>query len=196
MSVNIDFEKLKELCDNGKAAVTTYRDSLTNETCISIATACDPFIEIRKEKKENIPSLIWERIRKEKEKMPPVSWESHPIGTVNYRSMFSESLCRTNENKIKRVIFSNPMTIIIWEDGKKTYARTTEDDEYDPFRGFLLCYAKKKLRKEVTQYKDFLFNIDSKGRYFIEHLIKGMHKDWKTYEKEVLNLYFEYIEKK
>lgn len=181
MSVNIDFKKLKELCDSGEAAVTTYRDSLTNETCISIATACDPFIEIRKEKKERIP---------------PVSWESCPIGTVNYRSMFSESLCRTNENKIKRVIFSNPMTIIIWEDGKKTYARTTEDDEYDPFRGFLLCYAKKKLRKEVTQYKDFLFNMDSKGRYFIEHLIKGEYKDWKAYEKEVLNLYFEYIEKK
>ncbi len=178
MSVNIDFKKLKELCDNGAAAVTTHRDFLTNETCISIATRCDPFIEIRKEK----------------EKMPPLSWESHPIGVSNYHrihQMFFESLY--DENKIKRVIFSKPMTIIIWEDGKKTYAKTTEDDEYDPFRGFLLCYAKKKLRKEVTQYKDFLFNMDSKGRYFIEYLIKGMHKDWKTYEKEVLNLYFKYI---
>lgn len=177
MSVNIDFEKLKELCDNGKAAVTIHRDYLTNETCISVATACDPFIEIRKEK----------------EKMPPLSREIYP--SFDYSKFFERS-CKTNKNKIKKVIFNKPMTIIIWEDGEKTYARTSEGDEYDPFRGFLLCYAKKKLRKEVTQYKDFLFNIDSKGRYFIEHLIKGMYKDWKTYEKEVLNLYFKYIEKK
>lgn len=180
MSVNIDFKKLKELCDSGEAAVVTHRDCLTNEFNISISTACDNVIEIREEKN----------------KMPPLSWESHPIGITNDYSIFFKSSCKANKNKIKKVIFSNPMTIIIWEDGKKTYARTVEGDEYDPFRGFLLCYAKKNLRKEVTKYKDFLFNMDSKGRYFIEHLIKGMRKDWKTYEKEVLNLYFKYIEKK
>lgn len=172
MSVYIDFEKLKELCDKGAATVVTHRDSLTNEFSISISTMCDPFIEFRKEKA----------------KMPPLSWESHPIGTTNDYSMFFKSSCETNKNKnkIKKVIFSNPMTIIIWEDGKKTYARTVEGDEYDPFRGFLLCYAKKNLRKEVTQYKDFLFNMDSKGRYFIEHLIKGKYKNWETYKKEVI----------
>ena len=132
--------------------------------------------------------------------MPTSKW-GYPIGITNdYRVFFTESWStnydKSKEDKIKRVIFNKPLTIIIWEDGKKTYARTTEDDEYDPFRGFLLCYAKRKLRKEVTQYKDFLFNMDSKGRYFIEHLIKGEYKDWKTYEKEVLNLYFKYIEKK
>lgn len=171
MSVYIDFEKLKELCDKGAATVVTHRDCLTNEFNISISTACDNVIEIREEKN----------------KMPPLSWESHPIGITNYHRIFFESSCKTNENKIKRVIFSDPMTIIIWEDGKKTYARTVEGDEYDPFRGFLLCYAKKKLRKKVTQYKDFLFNMDSKGRYFIEHLIKGEYKDWKTYKKEVIH---------
>lgn len=175
-------KKLKELVDNGAATVVTHRDSLTNEFAISISTACDRVIEIRKEK----------------EKMPPLSWESHPIGITNdYRIFFdSDSSRKSNENRIKKVIFSNPMTIIIWENGKKTYARTTEGDEYDPFRGFLLCYAKKNLRIEVTQYKDFLFNIDSKGRYFIEYLIKGKNRGWDVYKKKVLNLYFEYIEKK
>lgn len=167
MSVYIDFEKLKELCDKGAATVVTHRDSLTNEFSISISTMCDPFIEFRKEK----------------EKMPPLSWEKYP--SFDYRKFF-ESSCKTNKNKIKKVIFNKPMTIIIWEDGEKTYARTVEGDEYDPFRGFLLCYAKKKLRKEVTQYKDFLFNMDSKGRYFIEHLIKGKYKNWETYKKEVI----------
>lgn len=180
MSVYIDFEKLKELCDKGAATVVTHRDSLTNEFSISISTTCDQVIEFRKEK----------------QKMPPLSWESHPLGMTNYRSMFFESSCKSNENQIKKVIFSNPMTIIIWEDGKKTYAKTTEDDEYDPFRGFLLCYAKKNLRIEVTQYKDFLFNIDSKGRYFIEHLIKGKNRGWDVYKKKVLNLYSEYVENK
>lgn len=178
MSVYIDFEKLKELCNNGAATITTHRDYLTNEFTISMTTACESVIEFRKEK----------------EKMPPLSWERHPIGITNDYRIFFESSRKSNENRIKKVIFSNPMTIIIWEDGKKTYARTTEDDEYDPFRGFLLCYAKKNFRKEINHYKDFLFNIDSKGRYFIEHLIKGKYKDWKTYEKEVLNLYFKYIE--
>lgn len=171
MSFYIDFEKLKELVDNGAATVVTHRDSLTNEFAISISTSCDQVIEIRKEKEE----------------MPTFS--------NDYRIFFDSSR-KTNENKIKKVIFNKPLTIIIWEDGTKTFAKTTEGDEYDPFRGFLLCYAKKNFRKEINRYKDFLFNMDLKGRYFIEHLIKGKYKDWKTYEKEVLNLYFKYVENK
>lgn len=181
MSVYIDFEKLKELCNNGAATVTTHRDCLTNEFTIDITTACAPIIEFRKEKEE----------------MPPLSWESHPIGITNDYRIFFDSSRKSNENQIKKVIFSNPMTIIIWEDGKKTYARTAEGDEYDPFRGFLLCYAKKNHRIEVTQYKDFLFNKDSKNRYFIEHLIKGKNRDWNTYKKQVVEVYVnEYFIKK
>ena len=45
--------------------------------------------------------------------------------------------------RIRDVIFNNPATIIIWNDGTKTVVKCQQGDEYDPERGFLLCVAKK-----------------------------------------------------
>ena len=44
---------------------------------------------------------------------------------------------------IKRVIFSNPATIIIWKDGTKTIVKCHEGDTYDALKGVALCYMKK-----------------------------------------------------
>lgn len=59
--------------------------------------------------------------------------------------------------KIKRVHFSNNMTIIIWEDGKKTYAKPHGKDKFDKEKGFLIAYAKRfvaptKLKKEMERW--------------------------------------------
>ena len=60
-------------------------------------------------------------------------------------------------NTIKRVIFNNPATIILWENGKKTVVKVQEGDKYDKRVGFLMCYLKgivgnKTLLKEVEKW--------------------------------------------
>lgn len=46
---------------------------------------------------------------------------------------------------IKDVIFSNPATIVLWEDGTKTVVKRQEGDEYSEEVGLALCFAKKAL---------------------------------------------------
>lgn len=45
----------------------------------------------------------------------------------------------------KRVIFNDPATIVIWEDGSKTIVRCQKGDVYDPEKGLALCFMKKAL---------------------------------------------------
>lgn len=46
-------------------------------------------------------------------------------------------------SEIKRVIFNDPATVIIWKDGTKTVAKAVKGDKYDPEKGFAIAYAKK-----------------------------------------------------
>lgn len=47
--------------------------------------------------------------------------------------------------KIKKVIFNNPATIVIWKDGTKTVVKCGKDDVYDEEKGLALCFMKKAL---------------------------------------------------
>lgn len=44
---------------------------------------------------------------------------------------------------IDRVIFNDPATIIIWNDGSKTVVKRSEDDIWDPEKGFCMAVIKK-----------------------------------------------------
>lgn len=44
-------------------------------------------------------------------------------------------------NKIKKVIFNNPATIIIWEDGSKTVVKA-HNEPYDKEKGFAMAVVK------------------------------------------------------
>lgn len=44
---------------------------------------------------------------------------------------------------IKKVIFSGPCTIILWNDGTKTIVRCGPDDEFDKEKGIAMCILKK-----------------------------------------------------
>ena len=44
---------------------------------------------------------------------------------------------------VKKVIFSGPATIVLWADGKKTIAKCSEDDIYDPEKGLMMAILKK-----------------------------------------------------
>lgn len=59
--------------------------------------------------------------------------------------------------RIKKVIYSNPVTVVIWNDGTKTKSRCDSQDTYDELTGFMLCVFKKcmpakEMRKMFETY--------------------------------------------
>lgn len=48
-------------------------------------------------------------------------------------------------DSIKRVIFNDPATIVLWNDGTKTVVKCQDGDIYDKEKGLALCIAKKYL---------------------------------------------------
>lgn len=59
--------------------------------------------------------------------------------------------------EIKKVIFHEPATIILWTDGTKTVVKCKDGDKYDKQTGFLMCYLKgivgnKTLLKEIDKW--------------------------------------------
>ena len=57
--------------------------------------------------------------------------------------------------QIKKVIFNNPATIIIWSDGTKTVVKVQNGEEYDPEKGMALCCAKKLLGNKSNFNNEF-----------------------------------------
>lgn len=47
--------------------------------------------------------------------------------------------------KIKRVIYNDPATVVLFDDGTKTVAKATDGDVYDRNTGLAICLAKKLL---------------------------------------------------
>lgn len=45
--------------------------------------------------------------------------------------------------KIKKIIFNEPATIIIWEDNTKTVVKCSVDEKYDPEKGMAMAVCKK-----------------------------------------------------
>lgn len=57
--------------------------------------------------------------------------------------------------KIKKVIFNDPATIVLWKDGTKTVVKCGKDDSFDPEKGLALAIAKKALGNKWTYYNVF-----------------------------------------
>lgn len=63
---------------------------------------------------------------------------------------------------IKRVIYSDPVTTIIWGDGSKTQSRCDERDNFNELTGFMMCVFKKIMKhKDMRQMFDtFVYGDD------------------------------------
>lgn len=61
----------------------------------------------------------------------------------NFTKAFMESM--TSHRRIKKVIFNNPATIVLWEDGTKTVVKCQEGDTYSKELGLAMCIAKKHM---------------------------------------------------
>lgn len=64
---------------------------------------------------------------------------------------------------IKQVIYSDPVTVIIWGDGTKTISRCDDDDIYDELTGFMLCVFKKALTPKAMRkmFNQYVYDVDS-----------------------------------
>lgn len=68
-----------------------------------------------------------------------------------YDSLFSASCflgpekVKADPFEIKNVVFNDPLTIVIWEDGTKTFIKRNEQDSYDPEKALAMAIAKKAL---------------------------------------------------
>ena len=56
---------------------------------------------------------------------------------------------------IKKIIFNDPATIIIWFDGAKTVVKCGEGDVYDPEKGMAMAIAKRFLGDKGNYYEVF-----------------------------------------
>lgn len=63
------------------------------------------------------------------------------------RNFFREYYEQFNSNNLnaKKVIYSPPATIVLWEDGTKTTVKCDPEDTFDEMKGLALCYMKKAL---------------------------------------------------
>lgn len=58
-------------------------------------------------------------------------------------------------NKISRVIFNAPATIVIWGDGSKTVVKCGPDECYDPEKGLAMAISKRFLGGKGNYYEEF-----------------------------------------
>lgn len=56
---------------------------------------------------------------------------------------------------IKKVIFNDPATIVLWADGTETVVKCGENDFYDPEKGLAMAISKKALGNQGNYYKTF-----------------------------------------
>ena len=66
-------------------------------------------------------------------------------------------------DSIKRVIFNDPATIILWEDGSKTVVKCAKDEKFDPEKGLAMAIAKKAIGNEGWYYDIFKAYLPKDG---------------------------------
>ena len=67
-------------------------------------------------------------------------------------------LYRNNKQLIKRVIFNEPHTIVIWANREKTIVKAQDGEPYDKEKGLAMCFAKYFLGN-TCRYFDFFKEV-------------------------------------
>lgn len=93
----------------------------------------------------------------------------------------------SDKSNIKRVIYSEPATIVFWDDGTKTISKCDKQDEYDELTGFLMCVLKKKVPHKQWRkaLKKYVYGNDPK--YVKRDVVKDdWHRLISNYDKQLL----------
>ena len=74
--------------------------------------------------------------------------EDHNTVAPSAKEVAMKQTAENKTPKIKKVIFSDPATIVLWEDGTKTVVKTQKGDAYDPEKGLAMACMRKILSKK------------------------------------------------
>lgn len=78
---------------------------------------------------------------------------------------------------IKKVIFNDPATIVLWTDGVKTVVKCGEGDIFDPEKGLAMAIAKRALGNQGKYYNHI-------KKWLPEEELSSKKKQW-----AVMNIY-------
>lgn len=74
----------------------------------------------------------------------------------------AEKTIKIESLEIKKVIFRDRATIVLWNDGTKTVVKCNERDTYDPEKGFAMAISEKVLgshtgfKREMAKWEDHI----------------------------------------
>lgn len=74
--------------------------------------------------------------------------------TLRSVSYDEQPFIRSLKHMIKKVIFNDPATIVLWNDGTKTVVKA-DNEPYDPEKGLAMAISKKVLGNNGSYYKEF-----------------------------------------
>lgn len=124
----------------------TFTVNVLNSNC-AIREDCDRI-------REAIESI-------EKEEYPKdIKWEIRDYhgGFTTWRNEYQKE---RDKFEIKDVIFNDPATIVLWEDGTKTVVKA-ENEPFDPEKGLAMAISKRALGDKYNYYDAFKKYV---GRY-------------------------------
>ena len=61
--------------------------------------------------------------------------------------------------EIKQLIFNNPVTIVLWNDGTKTVVKASSNDTFNKEKGFLHAYFEKHSGMSKSQISKYFKEI-------------------------------------
>lgn len=96
---------------------------------------------------------------------------------------------------IRKVIFSCPATIVLWNDGTKTVVKSGDYDVFDPEKGLAMAIAKKALGNKENYYNIFREWLpeeekDEKPSYTIDEMAKSIDEMAKSIKEKFSRLSF------
>lgn len=103
---------------------------------------------------------------------------------------------------IKKVIFSYPATIVLWEDGSKTVVKCQDDELFDPEKGLAMAISKKALGNTGRYYEEFKKWVPEEEagvtfagvEYFCDKIRKGLENiEKRINELEIPKLDINYL---
>ena len=89
---------------------------------------------------------------------------------------------------IKKVIFNDPATIVLWDDGTKTVVKCSEGDTYSEWSGLAFCICKKLMGDEFHKvFKHWCDRDDiRKPIYDVRHTDPGETSESMFFPKNVI----------
>ena len=80
---------------------------------------------------------------KEEEPMPTNTPNDFIFKLINNGALIIHTRRQINMQRIKKVIFNDPATIVFWSDGTKTVVKCGNNDAFDPEKGLAMAISKK-----------------------------------------------------